>query len=59
MVWSADGLSALLRIFLDALNPRAELPQLYIHVLVAAVEMVNPVYLRCAFCRETGNHQGR
>src|SRR5208282_5861988 len=44
-------------LFLDALNSRAELPQLHVHVLVAAVEVVNPVYLRCAFRRETGNHQ--
>jgi hypothetical protein len=42
--------------FLDAPNSRTELPQLRVHLFVAAIQMINAVHLRRAFSRESGNH---
>jgi hypothetical protein len=44
---------------LDTLNPRAELAQFRVHAFIAAIQMVDTIYLRRAFGRQPRNHQSR
>ena len=48
-----------LSLFLHALNPRAEFFQFFIHLFVAAIQMINAVHLRRAFRRESRDNQRR